>query len=130
MSTLPLDVILHHILLNYGIAFVDPTVCRAFFVGQCVQRHRAAQKLQRWMRYYRIPSETSQFTKRILIRYYMSHYPRKYLMIYPEFVVRKCRLPAQLLNVVHTNRRRTPHDVRRFLKQPEITPADIFYAGW
>lgn len=74
------------------------------------------------------------FTKKLLVRHYIAHYPMRYLLIYPEFLINKLQKPNLLQWLVEnspdTVEKRTRRDIRNFLMLDNITKEDILYTGW
>ena len=95
---LPQDLV--YTILNEYMPPTTQPCCRVVAVQRRALWHRKARLLQHWMRTYRLcPGDSlpCHLTKRTLIRYYAAKYPDKYLLRYPEFVVRKCQLSPTLL---------------------------------
>lgn len=79
-----------------------------------------------------------QYSKKLLIRHYIAHYPLKYLLLYPEFLLNKCTYKSDRLFLLDWIKNKTPNSiklrtirhVRDFLMLNEIKKVDIEYAGW
>ena len=74
--------------------------------------------------------------KNHLIRIYIANYPVKYLLSYPEFLVKKISRFSEnieiknILSGLPPANNRTRRNIRNFLLCPLITTDDIMYGGW
>ena len=84
------------------------------------------------------PSYSRKYTKKLLVRHYIAHYPMERLIIYPEHLINNCRYrndTEELMNWLientpHNITDRKPKHIRKFLMLPQIIKRDIMYAGW
>ena len=110
-------------------------------------------KIKKWFRYHSIYyiniTEDMKITKKLLVKFYVFDYPKKFLLDYPEFLTKKCfninrnhnrndtnltTIQKEILNKLlllqnDINDRKT-YDIYQFLKSPYITKDIIDYAGW
>ena len=127
--------IIYIILCHYSIDFIEPTICSYIYKNKKKYLNKYSSNIAKWYRYNRFQFNYMEeyihiLSKKKVIRFYILHYPKEYLMQYPEFVVNKCNLSSYLLKDLKSIDERKKSDVLSFLKQSEITKHCIFYSGW
>ena len=107
-----------------NIAFTEKELYSSY-----LREKESSTKIQKWIRPL-LKIDVDDMSKSRLINLFCSTYDLNYLLVFPTFLVKKCKMFQLMDEAKIAEQTGSKKSIKRFLNRPEISKDDILYAGW
>ena len=122
------------IILKYNSNINNKIISQQWYIETEKIHKKSVLKIERWYKKFLqakyLNSDLEFFNKSPIVRLYNYKYPTKYLLNFPENVVKKNYLHKNLLQTLKIQKYRNRSDVIKWLSKSEIKKNYILIAGW